>query len=133
MRQCIDLLPEAMEDDELASEDNSNGGGGGPVAQAGCEAASKEIGANDNSLLKVGSEREGKSESIESFEEESDPFGLNALIPRLSKKEERARRKKDEEAATLQAQKDAVRLLKDRREALIACLKLAADRYKLLW
>ncbi|CAM6100034.1 unnamed protein product [Calypogeia fissa] len=125
VRQCIDLLPEATEEDELVPEDV-----GGASMQSGSE-SSKERGAN-NSLLNLDSEREGKRDSIDNFEE-SDPFGLNALMPRLSKKEEKARRKKDEEAATLQAQKDAARLLNGRREALIACLKVAADQYKFQW
>jgi hypothetical protein len=134
LRQLIDLLPEHTEEDELLLED-----GAGPDSSIHAEGeSSKEIGAND-SLLKVDSTREEKSESVENFAE-SDPFGLNALMPRPSKKEERARRKKeeaarkkDEEAADLQAQKEASRLLRERREACIASLTIASERYKLPW
>ncbi|KAL2942658.1 Solute carrier family 12 member 9, partial [Bienertia sinuspersici] len=51
--------------------------------------------------------------------EESDPFGLDALI---STKESKG---KDEE--------EAMRFLRLKREALITCLEIAAKRYKIPW
>lgn len=59
--------------------------------------------------------------------EESDPFGLDALLPQsASKKEEKAKGKKE-------AVEETKRYLKSRREALILCLEIAARRYKIPW
>ncbi|KAL4574700.1 hypothetical protein LXL04_021536 [Taraxacum kok-saghyz] len=58
--------------------------------------------------------------------EESDPFGLDALIPNAPKKDE-IRKEEDEE------EEEAKRFLKSEREALILCLEFAAKRYKIPW
>ncbi|XP_047334752.1 uncharacterized protein LOC124938372 [Impatiens glandulifera] len=62
--------------------------------------------------------------------EESDPFGLDSLIPssRTSKKDERSKEKKinEEEEATML-------FLKSQRAALMLCLEIAARRYKTPW
>ncbi|BBN07468.1 hypothetical protein Mp_4g04000 [Marchantia polymorpha subsp. ruderalis] len=124
VRQSIDSLPEATEEDELAPEEIDTGSGDlcGPDASSNRGANSVPMKADDGR----------ESESCEPVVE-SDPFGLNALLPRPSKKEERARRKRDEEAASKKAQEDAARMLREQREGLLACLKLAADHYKLPW
>ncbi|XP_060184509.1 uncharacterized protein LOC132614151 [Lycium barbarum] len=66
--------------------------------------------------------------------EESDPFGLDALIPSASKKDDtkgkrvtltKARKGEDEE--------ETKRFLRSQREALISCLEIAANRYKTPW
>lgn len=74
-----------------------------------------------------------KASPAEDVKEEADPFGLNAFLPKPSKKEERLKRKRDEEAAAKKASADAERLVAERREALTVCLKIAADRYKFPW
>ncbi|KAG6556782.1 hypothetical protein Mapa_001728 [Marchantia paleacea] len=124
VRQSIDSLPEATEEDELVPEEIDTGSGDQSVPDA-----SSNRGANSLSM-KLDDGRE--SESCEPVVE-SDPFGLNALLPRPSKKEERARRKRDVEAASKKAQEDAARMLREQREGLLACLKLAAEHYKLQW
>lgn len=69
-----------------------------------------------------------------SKKEESDPFGLDALIPKNLKKDEKTRGKKDG-AAKFRKEEDVEnkRFLKSQREALIFCLEIAARRYKLPW
>ncbi|KAL3687825.1 hypothetical protein R1sor_014134 [Riccia sorocarpa] len=126
VRQLIDSLPEATGKDELTTEEweteksgeqstlgsVSDGDSGGPCMQV--DESSWEGACNEAGV-------------------ESDPFGLNALLPRPSKKEERARRKRDVEAANRKVHDDAVRILREQREALLACVKLAADHYKSNW
>ncbi|XP_074311408.1 uncharacterized protein LOC141647203 [Silene latifolia] len=60
--------------------------------------------------------------------EESDPFGLDALISSKPKKDEKAKGNKGKEEA-----EEMKGLLKLRREALTNCLEIAAKRYKLPW
>ncbi|KAL3834055.1 hypothetical protein ACJIZ3_008791 [Penstemon smallii] len=57
-------------------------------------------------------------------EEESDPFGLDSLIP---KKAEKIKGKKDAK------EEEKRRFLASQREALISCLEIAAKRYKTPW
>ncbi|KAE8725819.1 methyltransferase-like protein 6-like [Hibiscus syriacus] len=70
----------------------------------------------------------------ENNKDESDPFGLDALIPRSGKNDDRAKGKKD---VTNKSRKDdeeyAKRFLQSKREALISCLEIAARRYKTPW
>lgn len=69
-----------------------------------------------------------------SKEEESDPFGLDALIPKNLKKDEKTRGKKDGAAKFRKEEGDEnKRFLKSQREALIFCLEIAARRYKIPW
>lgn len=66
--------------------------------------------------------------------EESDPFGLDALLPSTTiKKEERTKGKKDAASLNKMAEDESKRSLKTRREALILCLEIAARRYKIPW
>ncbi|XP_019192614.1 PREDICTED: uncharacterized protein LOC109186887 [Ipomoea nil] len=60
--------------------------------------------------------------------EEQDPFGLDALIPSTSKKEDKAKAVKEKKEPD-----EAKRLLKSKREAWISCLEIAAKRYKTPW
>ncbi|CAM8942015.1 unnamed protein product [Rhodiola kirilowii] len=65
---------------------------------------------------------------------ESDPFGLDALIPSESNKEERSKVKKA--AVTKNINEEDIemkRFLKSKREATIFCLEIAARRYKMPW
>ncbi|XP_024991845.1 uncharacterized protein LOC112525802 isoform X2 [Cynara cardunculus var. scolymus] len=70
-------------------------------------------------------------------EESSDPFGLDALIPDSSTKDEKVKAKLDDEATASKIRKEedeeAKRFLKSEREALILCLEIAAKRYKIPW
>ncbi|XP_015875355.1 uncharacterized protein LOC107412161 [Ziziphus jujuba] len=67
----------------------------------------------------------------ENNKQESDPFGLDALIPNSGKKGEKT---KGKEAATkIKEEDDTKRFLKSQREALIICLEIAARRYKTPW
>ncbi|KAE8659968.1 methyltransferase-like protein 6-like [Hibiscus syriacus] len=86
----------------------------------------------------TGNDDDAKQAIVSSAEEnnkdESDPFGLDALIPRSGKKDDRTKGKKD---ATTKSRKDdeedTKRFLQSKREALISCLEIAARRYKTPW
>ncbi|CAN8269685.1 unnamed protein product [Cochlearia groenlandica] len=66
---------------------------------------------------------------------ESDPFGLDALIPSSRKKN--GKTKTRTELATRTAEdtdaEENKRFLRSKREALITCLEIAARRYKVPW
>ncbi|RDX60461.1 hypothetical protein CR513_61396 [Mucuna pruriens] len=66
--------------------------------------------------------------------EEADPFGLDALIPRSTKKGEKLMAK-NEAAVKIRKEneEETERFLKSQREALITCLEIAARRYKTPW
>ncbi|KAJ7978194.1 Nucleolar/coiled-body phosphoprotein [Quillaja saponaria] len=63
--------------------------------------------------------------------EEADPFGLDALIPGSVKKGDKAKGKKD--TATKIRKEESKRFLRSKREALITCLEIAAQRYRTPW
>lgn len=107
VRQAIDELPEATEEENRFEEREEN--------------------AKDEPGEPVPSEK-----AVEDVEE-SDPFGLSAFLPKRSKKEERLKKKLEEEAASKRAQEEGGRLLRERREALLQCLKIAAEHYKQTW
>ncbi|KAK9292172.1 hypothetical protein L1049_020131 [Liquidambar formosana] len=66
--------------------------------------------------------------------EETDPFGLDALIPGTIKKDEKPKGKKDAAAKIRkEEEEEAKRFLTSQREALIICLEIAAQRYKTPW
>lgn len=82
----------------------------------------------------VGQEKQEIDASYEgNRKEESDPFGLDALIPSTSKKDEKAKAKKDAAAKIREEEEETKRFLKSQREALIICLEIAAHRYRTLW
>uniref|UniRef100_A0A2P2K9F4 Uncharacterized protein n=1 Tax=Rhizophora mucronata TaxID=61149 RepID=A0A2P2K9F4_RHIMU len=67
-------------------------------------------------------------------ERESDPFGLDAFIPSILKKDERPKGKKDTAAKIKkEEEEESKRFLRSQREALISCLEIAAWRYKTPW
>jgi len=107
VRQAIDELPEAT-DEENQFEDREEKAKDEPAESVPSGMALEDV-------------------------EESDPFGLSAFLPKRSKKEERLKKKLDEEAASKRAQEEAGRLLRERREALLQCLKIAAEHYRLTW
>lgn len=85
--------------------------------------------ANEDSQIKQESSSAAPEEETTSTQE-SDPFGLDALIPTTAKKAEKTKGKtkiKEEE------EEDTKRFLKSQRQALISCLEIAAKRYKTAW
>lgn len=80
------------------------------------EMASKEVQSNQDVISSEGT-----------TEEESDPFGLDALISNKPKKDEKGKDNKGKE------EEEMMRFLKLQREALINCLEIAAKRYKIPW
>lgn len=70
----------------------------------------------------------------EAKEEEPDPFGLDALIPSTSKKDDKAKGKRELVAKNKKSEEEEARkFLRGQREALISCLEIAARRYKTPW
>ncbi|KAK4369805.1 hypothetical protein RND71_009280 [Anisodus tanguticus] len=67
--------------------------------------------------------------------EESDPFGLDDLIPSTSKKDDKSKVKRvtATKARKGQEEEETKRFLRSQREALISCLEIAANRYKTTW
>lgn len=114
VRQAIDELPEATDEENRFEE-------------AEKEAAAAEPAPSESKAV-VESDPSGSKDG-----EESDPFGLSAFLPKRSKKEERQKKKQDEEAASRKAQEETGRLLRERREALLQCLKTAAEHYRQTW
>ena len=119
IRQAVDALPDATEEENVPEERELT------IKDTIEEQTTSKQESNDSQITSTGVKDENSLES--------DPFGLNAFLPKLSKKEERARRKAEDEAAIIKAQEDAGKLLRERREALLHCLRLAADQYKLQW
>ncbi|KAL6580075.1 hypothetical protein OROMI_008099 [Orobanche minor] len=67
-------------------------------------------------------------------EEELDPFGLDALISKIPKKEEKPKGKNQALSNTEKDdEQESRKFLKLQREALISCLEIAAKRYKTPW
>ncbi|KAK1415053.1 hypothetical protein QVD17_30823 [Tagetes erecta] len=103
--------------------------------------ATKDDDIEEAAALKDESETKCQHASLDSLpessanQEESDPFGLDALIPNASKSE-KVKVKLDAEATSKfrkEEDEEAKRFLKSRREALILCLEIAAKRYKIPW
>ncbi|XP_055831640.1 uncharacterized protein LOC129900648 [Solanum dulcamara] len=69
--------------------------------------------------------------------EESDPFGLDDLIPSTSKKDDRSKGKRVTPTKARKGQEEeeeeTKRFLRSQREALISFLEIAANRYKTPW
>ncbi|MBA0618854.1 hypothetical protein Godav_028137 [Gossypium davidsonii] len=87
----------------------------------------------------TGNDEDDKKQTIvESAEEnnkdESDPFGLDALIPSSGKKDDRGKGRKDVATKSRKDDEEDTKIfLKSKREALISCLEIAARRYKTPW
>ncbi|KAI5079980.1 hypothetical protein GOP47_0005459 [Adiantum capillus-veneris] len=113
VRQYVSSLPEAMATED-AAETTKN----------------KETDVETHEGL-AGGERFQSTPEID--EADSDPFGLNALLEKPSKREERISKRREEEAATRKVQEEEAKLLRERREALMSCLEIAAGRYRVKW
>ncbi|XVF31041.1 hypothetical protein REPUB_Repub16aG0111300 [Reevesia pubescens] len=87
----------------------------------------------------IGNDDADKKQAIvdpaeENNNNESDPFGLDALIPRPRRNDDRIKGKKDVAAKSKKEdEEETKRFLKSLREALITCLDIAARRYKTPW
>ncbi|KAF7142518.1 hypothetical protein RHSIM_Rhsim05G0175400 [Rhododendron simsii] len=68
-----------------------------------------------------------------SNEDDSDPFGLDALIPSKLKRDEKMKANKEASTKICEEDKETKRSLKSQREAWILCLEIAARRYKTPW
>ncbi|CAA3010596.1 Hypothetical predicted protein [Olea europaea subsp. europaea] len=67
-------------------------------------------------------------------EEEPYPFGLDALIPNVSKKDDNSQRKRVVVTNSRKEEEEENRIfLKSQRQALVSCLEIAAKRYKTPW
>ncbi|GFP81759.1 hypothetical protein PHJA_000319200 [Phtheirospermum japonicum] len=88
--------------------------------------ATKEEDMDEAAALKDETEELNADGQInkEPDEDEPDPFGLDALISNVPKKEEKTGKEDEQESR---------RFLKLKREALISCLDIAAKRYKTPW
>lgn len=110
IKEAISNLPVATEDDDIEEAD----------------ALKDETKTTDK-----GSQIKQDSAAEENNKQESDPFGLDALIPHSGKKGEKPKGK--EAAIKIKEEDDTKRFLKSQREALIFCLEIAARRYKIPW
>ena len=88
----------------------------------------------ENEAVKMSSQDVTSSATLSRPNQEvSDPFGLDALLPSASKKDEKSREK---EIALLNRQaeeEESKTFNKSQREALLLCLEIAARRYKVAW
>lgn len=107
IKETISNLPVATEDDDVEEA----------AALEGKTEAANEEAQTDN-------------------KEESDPFGLDDLIPSTSKKDDRSKGKRVTPTKARKGQEEeeeTKRFLRSQREALISCLEIAANRYKTPW
>lgn len=65
--------------------------------------------------------------------DESDPFGLDALIPSKMNNDDKTKGKKDTQNKIREEDEENKRFLRSQREALITCLEIAAHRYRIPW
>lgn len=87
--------------------------------------ATKEDDMEEAAAFKDETEEVNAPTSEGRIEEESDPFGLDALISNAPAKEDKSNGKREDE--------EKKRFLKLQREALLLCLESAAKRYKTPW
>lgn len=126
VRQAISSLPEASHEDDVVEETlvSCRQGQDGNIERPETVGDEKA----------QGSENHSESQDPPNIDEvETDPFGLDVLFTKSSKKDEKARKRRDEAASSKKVQDDAGRFLREHKEALIECLNIAAGRYKILW
>eukprot|EP00271_Cylindrocystis_brebissonii_P014859 TRINITY_DN36471_c0_g1_i1.p1 TRINITY_DN36471_c0_g1~~TRINITY_DN36471_c0_g1_i1.p1 ORF type:complete len:402 (+),score=92.30 TRINITY_DN36471_c0_g1_i1:106-1311(+) len=70
---------------------------------------------------------------VEASAIEDDPFGLNSFMPQETKREEKARRRREEAEAQKRSEAAKALLLRERREAVVHCLEVAASCYRQTW
>ncbi|XVF06371.1 hypothetical protein REPUB_Repub06bG0042400 [Reevesia pubescens] len=113
LKDAISSLPIATDDDD--------------IDEAATLKNETEIGNDDKKEAII-------AHAEENNKDESDPFGLDALIPSSGIKDDRTKGKKDVAAKSRKEdEEETKRFLKSQREALITCLEIAARRYKTPW
>lgn len=80
-----------------------------------------------------GPSNKGSSAPSQPEGDEPDPFGLDALIPSTSNKDDKVKVKRNAVVGERKEEEETKRFLKSQREALISCLEIAAKRYKIPW
>ncbi|GKV12482.1 hypothetical protein SLEP1_g23619 [Rubroshorea leprosula] len=117
LKDTISTLPIATEDDDVEEA-----------------AILKEEGHETEVTNASGDSQKEQVPDEEKKKDESDPFGLDALIPSAGKKDDRAKGKKDATVKNKKEDEEETKtFLKLQREALITCLEIAARRYKTAW
>ncbi|CAA7399015.1 unnamed protein product [Spirodela intermedia] len=119
IKEAISSLPSSTEDDD--------------IEEAAPSADAVEADGED------GGDTTAQAEGTNPNEENADPFGLDALLSNDSRKDGRARDRKDIVASKRKGHEEEEeeerrkKFLKSQREALIRCLEIAAQRYKIPW
>ncbi|KAH9294150.1 hypothetical protein KI387_004651 [Taxus chinensis] len=126
VKQAISSLPETSLEDDILEETlvSSREDENGDIEKLKDITDEGSQGSENHPVKQVPSATE---------ELETDPFGLDALLPKPSKKDERARKKMEETVSNKKALDDAAKLLREHREALMQCLEIAAGRYRIPW
>ncbi|KAH9291478.1 hypothetical protein KI387_043343, partial [Taxus chinensis] len=126
VKQAISSLPETSHEDDILEETlvSSREDENGYIEKLKDITDEGSQGSENHPVKQVPSATE---------ELETDPFGLDALLPKPSKKDERARKKMEETVSNKKALDDAAKLLREHREALMQCLEIAAGRYRIPW
>ncbi|GBG71011.1 hypothetical protein CBR_g8309 [Chara braunii] len=132
LRQLVEDLPVAAEEedgDPATRQRDSPAQGCVPVP-----VRDEEFGMEDCNKLKNQVSSGVVHGNLESADNDEDPFGLSGLLTvKKSKKEERAKRKREDAERARQASLEAARLLQERREAICDCLSFACTQYKYSW
>ncbi|KAF3641776.1 hypothetical protein FXO38_21484 [Capsicum annuum] len=91
--------------------------------------ATQDDDGEEAAALKEKTEAANEEAETADDKEESDPFGLDDLIPSTSK----GKRVTPTKSRKGQEEEETKRCLRSQREALISCLEIAANRYKTPW
>lgn len=91
--------------------------------------ATEDDDGEEAAALKEKTEAANEEAETADDKEESDPFGLDDLIPSTSK----GKRVTPTKSRKGQEEEEIKRCLRSQREALISCLEIAANRYKTPW
>lgn len=120
IKEAISNLPVATEDDDVEEA-------------AALEEKTEAVNVEETAALEVKTEAANEEVQTDN-KEESDPFGLDDLIPSTSKKDDRSKGKRVTPTKARKGQEEETkRFLRSQREALISCLEIAANRYKTPW
>lgn len=115
IKEAISSLPPATTDD-----DND-------------EAAALALAENKASGIDNCQQETTSPDLSESNKGTSDPFGLDALLPSTSKKDERSKVKEVTAVNRRAEEEESKGFIKSQREVLLLCLEIAAKRYKVPW
>ncbi|KAK9083396.1 hypothetical protein Scep_029867 [Stephania cephalantha] len=115
IKEYISSLPLATEDEDLEE------------AEA-LKEDSRAEGTNDSHQEKPPGSFSESHEKVE-----LDPFGLDVLFPNTSRKDAKAKTKKEMMSLSKKVDEEFKRFIKSQREAIILCLETSARRYKIPW